>query len=218
MMDRYQVTGDFYLHPTPAGAYYAVSRNTPEVARGLLQRLLQEPETPRLSAELLQEWTGLNEHDALELVYRLQASSLLQGLSQPQRVPHTSMETMLPPLLEKLSDEGRAVLAERRGLQLGATGFAHEVVEELAALGAELAGLQQRHAGLLANNLRVRAEGWGMVSASGYCEIGFWPMYLGDEYFTLVVSGLPQFNQDAFTQLAWVLGVRYGRALDPHSL
>jgi hypothetical protein len=49
-----------------------------------------------------------------------------------------------------------------------------------------------------------------MVNASGYSEIGFWPLYFGDEYFILVVGGLPRFNQEAFTTLLWTLGVRYG--------
>lgn len=209
-MDRYKLTGDYYLHLTPGGAYYATCRSAKETARSFLQRLLQQPETPALSVEMLREWTGLNEHDGLEFIYRLQTSGFIQGLSTPLRAPEDSIESVLSPLLAKLSDEGKAVLAETRGLQLGAVGYTHEVTEELAALGADLASVQERHAGLLHNNLRTRAEGCGIVTASGYSEIGFWPLYLGDEHFILVLGGLPLFNQAAFTNLVWTLGVRYG--------
>lgn len=211
-MDRYALTGEYYLHPTPGGAYYATCRPTREAARTFLQRLLRQPETPALTVDMVREWTGLNEHDGLEFIYRLQSSGFVQGLPTPLSAPKDSIESILPPLLSKLSDEGKAVLAESMGFQLGAAGFAHEVTEELAALGADLANIQERHARLLHNNLRVRADGWGIVNASGYSEIGFWPLYFGSSYFILVVSGMPQFNQAAFTTLVWSLGVRYARS------
>lgn len=209
-MDQYTLTGEFYLHPTPAGAYYAASRPSPEPARTFLQRLMREPETPRLTIELLKGWTGLNEQDALEFVYRLQSSGFVQGLPVRVAVPPERIEALLPPLLAQLSDEGRAILAEKRGLYLGTAGFAHETSEELAALGADLATVHERHSKLLHGNMRLRSDGWGMVNASGYSEIGFWPLYFGEDYFILVVGGLPRFNQEAFTTLLWTLGVRYG--------
>lgn len=209
-MDQYTLTGEFYLHPTPAGAYYAASRPTPEPARAFLQRLMRESETPRLTTELLKEWTGLSEQDALEFVYRLQSSGFVQGLPVRVAVPPERIEALLPPLLAQLSDEGRAILAEKRGLYLGTAGFAHETSEELAALGADLATVHERHSKLLHGNMRLRSDGWGMVNASGYSEIGFWPLYFGEDYFILVVGGLPRFNQEAFTTLLWTLGVRYG--------
>ena len=117
---------------------------------------------------------------------------------------------MLPPLLAQLSDEGKAILADKRGLYLGTAGFAHETAEELAALGGDLASVHERHSRLLHGNMRLRSDGWGMVNAAGYCEVGFWPMYFGDDYFILIVNGMPRFNQEAFTTLVWTLGVRYG--------
>lgn len=211
-MDRYALTGEYYLHPTPGGAYYATCRPVREAARTFLQRLLRAPETPALTVDLVKEWTGLDEHDGLEFIYRLQSSGFVQGLPHSLSAPKDSIESILPPLLSKLSDEGKAVLAESMGFQLGAAGFAHEVTEELAALGADLANVQERHSRMLHNNLRIRADGWGIVNASGYSEIGFWPLYFGNTYFILVVSGMPQFNQAAFTTLVWSLGVRYGRS------
>jgi hypothetical protein len=209
-MDHYTLTGEFFLHPTPAGAYYAASRPTRDPARTFLQRLLREPETPRLTAALVQGWMQMDEQDALEFIYRLQSSGFVQGLPMHVEVPQDRIENLLPPLLSQLSDEGRVILAEKRGLYLGTAGFAHEVSEELAALGADLAAVHERHARLLHGNLRLRSDGWGMVNASGYSEMGFWPLYFGDEYFILIIGGMPRFNQEAFTSLVWTLGVRYG--------
>ncbi len=209
-MDQYTLTGEFFLHPTPAGAYYAASRPTREPARQFLQRLLRTPETPALTSALLQEWTGLAEQDALEFLYRLQSSGFVQGLPMHVEVPQDSIENLLPPLLSQLSDDGKAILAEKRGLYLGTAGFTHEASEELAALGADLAAVHERHARLLHGNLRLRSDGWGMVNAAGFSEMGFWPMYFGDDYFILIIGGTPRFNQEAFTSLMWTLGVRYG--------
>ncbi len=138
-------------------------------------------------------------------VLRLCARFAGTGGGSPNRI-----EALLPPLLAQLSDEGRAILAEKRGLYLGTAGFAHETSEELAALGADLANVHERHSKLLHGNLRLRSDGWGMVNAGGASEIGFWPLYFGEEYFILVVGGMPRFNQEAFTTLLWTLGVRYG--------
>ncbi len=210
-MDQYTLTGEYFIHPTPAGAYFATTRPTQETARSFLQRLLREPVTPALTAPMLKDWTGLDPQAGLEFIYHLQASGFIQGFKSPQRAPLDSIEKVLPPLLARLSDEGKAVLAESRGLQLAAAGYTHEVTEELAALGADLAGVHERHAKMLTNNLRVRAEGWGMLNAAGYSELGFWPLYFADDYFILVIGGTPQFNQSAFTTLLWSLGVRYGQ-------
>ncbi len=209
-MDQYTLTGEFYLHPTPAGAYYAACRPTAEPARTFLQRLMREPETPQLTTSLVRHWTGLDEQDALEFIYRLQSSGFVQGLPVRVEVPPDRIEALLPPLLAQLSDEGRAILAEKRGLYLGTAGCAHETSEEPAALGADLANGHERHSKLLHGNLRLRSDGWGMVNAGGASEIGFWPLYFGEEYFILVVGGMPRFNQEAFTTLLWTLGVRYG--------
>jgi hypothetical protein len=204
-MDHYTLTGEFFLHPTPAGAYYAASRPTRDPARLFLQRLLRESETPRLTADLVQDWMSMGQQDALEFIYRLQSSGFVQGLPMHVEVPPDSIEAMLPPLLSQLSDEGKAILADKRGLYLGTAGFAHET-----ALGGDLASVHERHSRLLHGNMRLRSDGWGMVNASGYCEVGFWPLYFGDDYFILIVNGMPRFNQEAFTTLVWTLGVRYG--------
>lgn len=209
-MDQYTLTGEFFLHPTPAGAYHAVSRSTSDPARQFIRRLLRSRETPRLTPELMSNWLDLDEQQALQFVYRLQNSGLVQGLPVQVEVPPERVEALLPPLLTQVSDSGHAVLADQRGLYVGKAGFTHEAAEELAALGADLAGVNERHARLLHGNLGLRSDGWGMVGASGYSELGFWPLHFGEDYFILAVGGSPRFNQEAFTTLLWILGVRYG--------
>jgi Roadblock/LC7 domain len=209
-MNQYSLTGDFYLHPTPAGAYHAVSRPASDTARHLIRRLLRTRETPRLTPEMIGSWLNLDQQQSLEFVYRMQSSGLLQGLPVPVAVPPETIEALLPPLLAQMSDTGQAVLSDKRGLYIGKSGFTHEAAEELAALAADLAALHERHARLLHGNLGLRTDGWGMVGASGYSELGFWPLHFGDDYFILVASGTPRFNQEAFTTLLWILGVRYG--------
>jgi hypothetical protein len=208
--DHYSLAGEFYLHPTPAGAYFAASRPTRDPARAFLLRLLQEATTPQLTPELVQGWTGSSPEAALEFVYRLQSAGLIQGLPVPVSVPPDSVEALLPPLLAQLAEDGRALLADQRGLYLGTAGFAHETAEELAALGADLGRVHERHSQMLHGNLRLRGDGWGLVSANGASELGFWPLFVGSEYFMLILTGAPRFNQEAFTTLMWTLGVRYG--------
>jgi hypothetical protein len=209
-MDHYTLTGEFYLHPTPAGSYHAISREASDAARMFIRRLLRARETPRLTPELMSTWLGLDPQQALQFVYRLQTSGLIQGLPVQVEVPADRVEALLPPLLSQITDSGQAVLADKRGLYIGKAGYTHEAAEELAALGADLATVHERHSRLLHGNLGLRSDGWGMVGASGYSELGFWPLHFGDDYFILCAGGTPRFNQEAFTTLLWILGVRYG--------
>jgi hypothetical protein len=211
-MNQYSLTGEFYLHPTPAGAYHAVSRPANDAARHLIRRLLRTRDTPSLTPEMISSWLGMGQQQALEFVFRLQSSGLVQGLPVPVEVPSETVEALLPPLLAQVSDSGQAVLSDKRGLYIGKAGFTHEAAEELAALAADLASLHERHTRLLHGNLGLRTDGWGMVGASGYSELGFWPLHFGEDYFILIASGTPRFNQEAFTTLLWILGVRYGSA------
>ena len=86
-----------------------------------------------------------------------------------------------------------------------------ELTTEFRSRGLKVTPQRQLLFRLLHGNMRLRSDGWGMVNAAGCSEVGFWPLYFGDDYFILIVSGMPRFNQEAFTTLVWALGVRYGR-------
>lgn len=202
--------GDYHLHPTPAGTYYAVSRNDDSPQRRFLQRLLAENATPRLTTAWLQAATGLaDESQALAFLHELQTAGWVQGLPQAMQAPAESAHVLFPSLLAPLSDEGRAVLADGHSLLIAAVGWKHGHCEQLAALCGQLALLQQRHAGLRAE-LGLESDGWGLTSAAGFAELTFWPLQLGEARYHLVVGGEPRFNQQAYTKLAWALAQRQG--------
>ncbi len=213
MNSQYQIEKDLYVLPSPAGAYYAVSRPEDEAARRLLRSLLQQLVSPLLSLDGLKSWSGIeNDDQVMELVGHIQSLGWVEGSDTPIEPPAGRLEDTLPDLLAPLSDNNKILLADEQGFYLCARGFAHETAEELSALSADLATLHERHAGLLKNNLGLRSNAWAVVDAAGNSEVGFWPMYVGDQRFVLVAGGMPRLNQPAFLQLIWALSIRYAAA------
>ncbi len=212
-MSEYILTENLYLGATPGGVYYAIQADSPEPGRNFLHQLLQEPETPLFDVDIACKLSKLGKRRALEFVHWLQEAGLVAGLEQRERAPEASLETILPALLKALSDEGKAVLAESRGLYLGSAGYTHEAAEELAALSANLATVYSRHQELLSGNLGYQQQAWGLVDASGNSAVGFWPVHIGQNRFTLIIGGVPQLNQPAFKELIWALEIRYGNTV-----
>lgn len=210
-MSDYISRENLFMGVTPGGSFYTVQDDTEEFGREFLHRLLTVDETPSFSLDIAKDLSGLtDETETLEFVHLLQEAGFIYGQQSSQSAPTGSLESMLPGLLKSLSDDGRAVLAEGQGLYLGSSGFPHEAAEELAALSASLTAIYRRHKDVLKGNLGYRQRAWGLIDAAGNSEIGFWPLYIGKDRFTLIVGGMPQFNQPAFTQLIWALERRYG--------
>ncbi|MGB3916056.1 MAG: hypothetical protein WBL07_01340 [Thiothrix litoralis] len=209
-MSEYILTENLHLSITPAGTYYAVQDNAEEPGRLFLHRLLQEAVTPLFTVDVACELSGYKKKRALEFVHWMQEAGLILGQENSETAPEETLERLLPKLLRTLSDEGKAILAESRGLYLGSAGFTHEAAEELAALSANLTAVYARHKELLHGNLGYRQRAWGLVDASGNSEVGFWPLYIGQNRFTLIIGGIPQFNQPDFKRLVWALEMRYG--------
>ncbi|QTR45224.1 hypothetical protein J9253_14590 [Thiothrix litoralis] len=209
-MSEYILTENLHLSITPAGTYYAVQDNAEEPGRLFLHRLLQEAVTPLFTVDVACELSGYKKKRALEFVHWMQEAGLILGQENSETAPEKTLERLLPKLLRTLSDEGKAILAESRGLYLGSAGFTHEAAEELAALSANLTAVYARHKELLHGNLGYRQRAWGLVDASGNSEVGFWPLYIGQNRFTLIIGGIPQFNQPDFKRLVWALEMRYG--------
>ena len=209
-MKQFTLAEGLYVFPSPGGAYYAVSARERNPTRNVLQSLLKMEWTPRLTLEGLKAWSGIEDSEqALRLLYHAQGLNWVEGFESPLNCRNQPLEQLLPGLLETLSAHGKALLADGQGFYLASHGFAHEVAEELSALSAELANLNERRSGVLAKNLGLGTSAWGVVNASGNSQIGFWPLYVGKHRFTLVVSGLPHFNQPDFVQLIWTLCMRY---------
>ncbi len=209
-MSEYKLITEQYVMPTPAGAYYAVSNNSEDPARDLLFALMSKPNSQYLTLDTLQNFTHLSEEQAaLELLYRAQKLGWLQGNDDSHCLPEGRLETVVPLLLAELSGSGKALLADEEGFYLASHGFTHETAEEVSALSADLASLYQRHHRLLQNNIGVESSAWAIVNAGGDSHLGFWPLYIGDQRFSLAITGLPSLNQVAFMQLVWFLSERY---------
>jgi hypothetical protein len=210
-MSEYQLITKLYIAVSPAGAYHAVSEASDDPSRKLLRALLRLKTTPPLTLDGLQRWSDMeDEHGSMELLYHAQNLGWVEGLEESRHAPAGALEDIVPDLLPVLSNSGKALLADGQGFYVSSQGFTHEAAEELSALSADIASLHDRHRGLLKHNLGMASSAWALIDAAGNSQVGFWPLFVGDQRFVLVVGGIPHFNQPALTQLVWALSTRYG--------
>ncbi|CDQ10028.1 conserved protein of unknown function [Acidithiobacillus ferrivorans] len=203
-------SADLYGEVTPAGAFYATSSPDQEGNRAILLYILREGHRAPFSIKAAQRWTqAANAEEALRSIFRLQRLGLLRGTEHPRQQEDKRLEDALPPLLAQLSDVHKTLLADENGFYLAAAGYTHEAAEELAGLSADLLSLQARHGRLLKNNLRINTETWGLLDPAGRSELGFWPLFIGQQRFMLVVSGTPRLQDQSFVTLVQDLGNRY---------
>ncbi len=204
---------EFFIYPTPSGVYYTVSTKEIDKPKALLRSLLCRQATPELSDETLLSLVGeTDKQKVLEVLSRCRKLGWVQGLKKPLRYPEGPLSDILPGLLGALSESGKVLLADQQGFYLCSQGFPHEVAEELSALSAEIATVHERRSGLLLNNLRLASHAWSIVDAYGNSRIGFWPLFIGESRFVLIMSGMPHFNQPEFVSLVWALTVRYAES------
>ena len=207
-MNEYTLSESVFLTPTPKGAYYATASPEPEAARAVLRGLMAREETRPASLDEIGAWTG--ESDSLPLLYRMERADWLTGATASTMLVVRNLETDMPVVLERLSEEGRALLADTQGFTLAQAGFHHEIAEELALLGAEIANLQFKYNKLIRGNLRLPSAAMGLLDSAGNSQLGIWPLFIGSQQFLLMVQGMPKFDQPAFLQMAWSLCWRYG--------
>lgn len=206
--DEFIIESGLLLWPTPAGAYYAVQSSKKDAASRYILQLLTQEQTPVLDEQQLQLLDEDSEV-ALNKLYHLKNMGHLQVIDTPVLNNTKPLQEILPSLLSALCDDGKAVLADEQGLSLSQVGFAHESAEELSALSANLHVMQERHRKLLQNNLGVYSSGWGLIDAAGNSQIGFWPLFLPADKFTLILSGMPRFNSTSFVSMIACLALRY---------
>ncbi len=211
-MAKHQLTEGLFLSPTPAGAYHAVSSDKEESVRVMLRWLLKQKSTPALQMTLVDAWDFLidSEVDNLELLFQAQRLGFVEGLEKLEEVSEDALEDILPKILPGLSGDAKTLLADSQGFYISACGFDHETAEQLSALSADLASLHERHSGLLHNNLGLGFNAWGIIDAAGNSQVGFWPIFIKEHRFVLVIGGMPQLNQPALTTLIKILSSRYG--------
>jgi len=215
-MNEFKLSEGLFLYPTPAGAYQAISTMEADKPRRFLRRLLQLAQTPPLTIEqLLMLADGDEESKVLELLHHCQKLGWVQGVDTVIEAPIGALEDILPELLDKITDNGKVLLADDQGFYLACSGFPHEVAEELSALSADLAMLHKRRSGLLINNMGIASQAWAIVDAFGNSQIGFWPVFIGQQCFVIAIAGIPHFNQPEFVTLIWALSIRYAKKDDP---
>jgi hypothetical protein len=199
-----------FAEATAAGAYYAVASANRDNARNLLIHVLKEGGTAPLTLERLQSWAETDSPDeALQLLYRLQRLDFVQGTETPREMPSENLETTLPGLLGKLSESGRALLADDNGFYLACAGFHHESAEEIAALAGDILSLSERHARLLKNNLNISSSAWAICDPTGRSELGFYPLHVGQQAFVLIIGGTPHLQGEEFVTMIQALSRRY---------
>jgi hypothetical protein len=167
-----------------------------------------------LTQQALEKWTGLSEQDALESLYLAQKQKWIEGFPEPRQARGGALEELLPTLLPPLSESGKILLADAHGFYVATEGFTHEAAVELSALSADIASLDARHGGLTRQNLRLGSSAWALIDAAGNSQLGFWPLFIDDHRFVLVLQGEPRFNQPDFTELVWALSTRYAEHND----
>ncbi|MFV2056486.1 MAG: hypothetical protein ACC707_08450 [Thiohalomonadales bacterium] len=217
----YDIAEELYLYPTPAGAFYAVSGESNDQARKVINAILRLEHTPKLTLERIRQWAAIaidneneddvkGEQEAATLLKRMQDAGWIQGCEAYKSAPEGTLEECLPHLLRPLSNEGKVLLADNQGLHISHVGFPYETVEQLSALSADISILHDRHSRLLSKNLGLSSSAWATVDAAGNSQTGFWPLYIGTYRLVLVINGLPRLNQASLTQLIWALSIRYG--------
>ncbi len=208
-MTEYRLSPDQYVRVTPAGAYYATAQPTDDPLRCLLRALLRENQTPLLSKQAAEYWTGRKNDEALEILFRAQRLEWIEGIATPDRINPGNLESVLPTLLPALSDKHKVLLADTHGFYITTVGFPHETATELSALSADIASLDSRHLGLTDNNLGLGTRAWALVDAAGNSQIGFWPIFIDVQRFVLIMQGVPQLSHKNFAALVWALSRRY---------
>lgn len=198
-----------YILPTPAGAYYCSASKEIEPSRQFLQRSMSADKTCQLDKDTLRYLAGNDIESQKLILLHMQKLKWLQEFDQLQQLTKGAIEDVFPDILKSLSSDAKALLADNQGFHLSSTGFTHEASEKLSALSGDLASLYSRHQGVIKGNLNIKSSAFAVVDAAGYSQLGFWPIYIGDLQFMLIVSGVPRFDQDAFVRLIWSLHKRY---------
>jgi len=210
MESRLSLNSALFAEATPAGAYYAAASAATDPSRELLVRVLKEGYLAPLDEDRLVAWSGTDsQHRALEILYRLQKLDFIYGTETPRPPPELTLEIQLPSLLRTLSDTGRVVLADDNGFYLASSGFHHESAEEIAALASDTLALGARHRLLLKNNLNINSTAWAISDPTGRSELGFHPLYIGQQSFILIIGGSPRLQGEEFVALVQALTRRY---------
>ena len=194
---------EVYVHLTPAGCYHAIQSSELSPVRQTLHRILGNTSTPALSV--------YQEQEEREEIAKLCKAGFLELKHDQRSLPEGNLSSLLPTVLPALSERKKALLTEsKQGLFIDFAGVSKSQAEELAVLAAGLRATADKSSGLLAGELSIHSRAFAIVDPAGNSELGFWPLHIGDNVFTLIVAGIPRFNSEPFCTLVWALAERYG--------
>lgn len=215
MESTLSLQNNLYPKVTPSGAFYAVSSPMHSASRVLLANILQADVSDRITDERLMAWAQTNDaHAALNLLYRLQRLEFLYGEEEPSSVMMKVTAEGFEGILGQLSDSNKALLVDQDGFYFANTGFNHETAEEVANLASESTRLLEKHSLLVRNNLNIYHNAMGICDPGGQSELTFFPLYVSDVKYILVIAGLPLLNSEAFVTLVRSLYVLTGEDIN----
>lgn len=215
MESTLSLQSNLYPKVTSAGAFYAVSSSTHSASRILLANILQADVQDVITEARLMHWAGADDRaTALSLLYRLQRLEFLYGEEQPSSKLVEVTAEGFQDILGQLSDNDRALLVDQDGFYFANIGFNHETAEEVANLASEARILIEKHGLLVKNNLNIYHNAMGICDPSGQSELTFFPLYVGDVKYILVIAGMPLLNSEAFVTLVRSLYVLTGEDIN----
>jgi hypothetical protein len=198
-----------FVVPTPTGAAHAVAAPSPNPRRAILLGLLQGGASQPVPMGRLAELAQLADRRAAGAeLFRLQRDGWVSGELEPFAPPTGSPNESLPTLLAQLSECGRGILADDRGLCVANSGYAPEQARQLSALAQILHPAQQKVGHALSDSetapLRMLIQG-----ADAEHSLSIRQLYLGQRRFHLLLAGTNSSESPVFVLLIAVLARRY---------
>lgn len=199
---------DKYLLPTAMGAFYTVASNKQDSTRDFLRILMSKKTSVSINSASLNEYFS-NIDSPVAVLHKIQKNGWIHGQAEKKQIEAGPIEIVFPELLEKISKDKKALLADDQGFCIVSTGYDDENSELLAALSTDLSVISLLQKNNAMDKLNIQSNALALVNMSGQSNVGFWPIYVGDSLFILVISGAPDFEQEAFVDLIWLLHQRY---------
>ncbi len=199
-----------YLCLTNTGAYLFASGSLTREQSDVVQWLLSQNNSPEYAAETLSFLPAGSHPENVENILRSLISRKAIVLSrQPESCPNAPMQKVLPQMLSALSDSGKAMLVDSRGLSIASVGIDAERVEALAALAAKLADSLYHGESDVFNLLDIEYGLTCLYDLQKKKIFTFLPLLLGPDRLVAVTEGRAVFSGDGFKNFVWLLWNRY---------
>lgn len=205
----------YYLIPSPAGAFTALCHADPGPGGELVRLAISRPSVTEAQLAELSKM----DRDAFERHYgylrqrdylRLSQTPLADVCGGNDAESGVNMEKQLGAAIDDLLIEGRGLLVDSEGFYLVSRGYRHEAAEELSALCAAVAALEERYQALALHLSGAKWNtGFGVINADGVARLGVWPLHVGGHVMRLLLEGTFNLNRMGLVTLGFVLMSKY---------